>query len=276
MSSIEYNPQFSEYADNMMTKNFAFLLTIFVATTCFGQMTGKVGVERIDTSYNFQTDAGGGDPDRTSPTLRRYHMILWSKPLPNGKIFELSDSQYGAYLYHKSDLGEFFFGSDAITHSYKNQMRKQWLIQQIPTEAEELSDAGSTMGAYIIFPNNKIDGKFTINQARGINSLIDDRFDLTLECIRRFYLGQTSPLYDTLLRYKDFFDLFDNFTGYIHFFLLEDLVDDNQNIKFYLPFDDFQTPPKFSGVDDYLLYKTRVMDFIRKRNQRIENFQSES
>jgi len=226
----------------------------------------------IDTSYNFYTDARGGDPDSTSPTLRKYHKILWSKPLPNGKIFELSENKSGVYLYHKSELGEFFLGSDAITHSYKNQIRKQWLIKQIPSEVDELFDTGSTIGAYIIFPNNRIDGKSTINQARGVNNLIDDRFDLTLECIRRFYLGQTSPLYGTLLRYKDFFDLFNNFIGYVNFFLLEDLINLNQEVKFYLPFDGFKTPPKFFDVDEYLLYKKGVMNFIRQRNKRVENY----
>ena len=226
----------------------------------------------IDTSYNFYTDARGRDPDSTSPTLRKYHKLLWSKPLPGGKKFELSDKQNGVYLHHKSELGEFFFGSDAITHSYKTQKRKQWLIQQIPNEADELFDTGSTIGAYIIFPNNRIDRNHTINQARGCNGLIDDRFDLTLECIRRFYSGQTSPLYDILLRHKNFFDLFGNFTGYIHFFLLEDSVDENQQIKFYLPFDDFKTPPTFSGVDDYLSYKDGVMNFIGKRNERIRDY----
>jgi len=226
----------------------------------------------IDTNFNFYTDAKGGDPDRTSSTLRKYHKLLWSKPLPNGKIFELCDNKRGVYLYHKSELGEFFFGSDAITHSYRNQTRKQWLVKQIPSEVDELFDTGSTVGAYIIFPYNKIDGKPTINQARGVNSLIDDRFDLTLECIRRFYLSQTSPLYDTLLRYKNFFDLFDNFIGYVNFFLLGDLIDENQKIKFYLPFDDFKTSPTFSDIDDYLLYKKGVMNFIRQRNKQIESY----
>lgn len=57
--------------------------------------------------------------------------------MPNGKIFELFDNKNGAYLYHKSGLGE-FFGSDAITHSYKNHKRKQWLTKQIPNEVNEL------------------------------------------------------------------------------------------------------------------------------------------
>jgi hypothetical protein len=224
----------------------------------------------IDTTFNVYTDAGGGDPDSTSPTLRQYHKILWSKPLPNGKTFELFDNKSGAYLYHKSELGEFNLGSDAITHSYRNQTRKQWLIKQIPNEVNELFDIGSTIGAYTLFPKNKIDNKFTINQARGVNTFIDDRFDLTLECIRLFYLGQQSPLYDTFLRYKNFFDLFDNFNGYINFFLLDDLIDENENIKFYLPFDNFKTKPTFSDIDEYLTYKNGVTNFIKSRNKRIE------
>ena len=225
----------------------------------------------IDTSFNFHTDAKGGDPDSTSPTLRNYHRLLWSKPLPNGTIFELS-VRSGKYLYHKSEVGEFILGSDAITHSYKYHKRKQWLIKQIPDEVDELFNTGSTIGSYTLFPNNRIDGKHTINQARGVNRFIDDRFDLTLECIRRFYEGQTSPLYDTLLRYKSFFDLFGRFSDYVAFFLFDDLLGDDQEIKFYLPFDDFKTPPKFSDIDDYLLYKKRVMNFIKLRNQRIRNY----
>jgi hypothetical protein len=223
----------------------------------------------IDISFNFYSDANGGDPDSTSPTLRKYHKLLWSKPLPNGFKFELTEDKKGAYLYHNSQLGEFFLGSDAITHSYKNQTRKHWLTKQIPNEVNELFDTGSTIGAYILYPKNKIDNKFTINQARGINSLIDDRFDLTLECIRLFYLGQISPLYDTFLRYKNFFDLFDNFIGYVQFFLLDDLIDENQKIKFYMSFDNFKSRHSFSNVEDYLTYKKGVMDFIRLRNMRI-------
>ncbi len=230
----------------------------------------------IDLKFNFYYDSGGGDPDSTSKTLRRYHKILWSKPLPTGQHFYLTDTKKGVYLYHKSELGEFILGSDAITHSYKNQKRKQWLTKQIPSEVDELFDIGSTIGAYTVFPKNKIDNKFTINQARGVNSLIDDRFDLTLECIRLFYLGQKSPLYDTFLRYKDFFDLFGNFKGYIQFFLLEDLVDTNQKIKFYLPFDNFKSKPTFADIDDYLVYKRGVIDFIESRNRRIAKMTDKS
>src|SRR4051812_23892864 len=70
----------------------------------------------IDTSYNVYSDARGADPDSTSATLRQYHKVLWSKPLHNGKLLELVDNQKGVYLYHNSEIGQFTFGSDAITH----------------------------------------------------------------------------------------------------------------------------------------------------------------
>ena len=223
----------------------------------------------IDVDFDFYTDATGKDPDNTSPTLRRYHKLLWSKPLPNGTLFTLRDDVRGAYLYHISELGEFFFGSDAITHSYMYQKRKQWLMQQVSQEAKELFKKGSTIGAYILFPNKRLGGKQTINQARGVNSLIDDRFDLTLECIRRYYLGIDSPLYDTVLCYKGFFDLFQDFDGYTRFFLLDDLVDESGNVRFYLPFDGFATPPTFRDTNDYLEYKRHVIEFIESRNRSI-------
>ena len=62
----------------------------------------------------------------------------------------------------------------------------------------------------------------TINGARGVNGKIKDRFDLTLECIRRHYTSEKSPLSDTLQRYSPFFNLFENFQGYVDFFLLQD------------------------------------------------------
>jgi hypothetical protein len=43
-----------------------------------------------------------------------------------------------------------------------------------------------------------------MNQARGVSKMIDDRFDLTLECIRRYYKNESSPLFETIKRYSDF------------------------------------------------------------------------
>jgi hypothetical protein len=44
----------------------------------------------IDVDYNFFDDTPEGrDPDSHSPTLRQYHRLLWTKPLPDVRPFEL-------------------------------------------------------------------------------------------------------------------------------------------------------------------------------------------
>ena len=66
--------------------------------------------------------------------------------------------------------------------------------------------------------------------------------------------------------------MFDNFIGYTQFFLLDDLLDESKKIKFYLPFDNFKTRPTFSDINEYQLYKKRVINFINSRNKRIDNY----
>ena len=78
-------------------------------------------------------------------------------------------------------------------------------------------------------------------------------------------------VYNYLLKYLDFFDLFRDFRGYVHFFLTQDLVSENHTeIMYYLPFEDFIISPKFRSVDDYITYKEEIIDFITKRNRRID------
>lgn len=76
---------------------------------------------------------------------------------------------------------------------------------------------------------------------RGWYPRIADRFDLTLVCIRRHYLGErANPLGEVFHRYADFFALFGDFSGYVSFFLLQHLVEeDGESIRFFHPFDDF-------------------------------------
>ena len=229
----------------------------------------------IDINFNAKSDTPiGKDPDSHSPILRRYHKILWSKPLPNGLSLDLTDTTPKVYLHHQSEMGEFFLSSDAIVHSYSRIKRMSHIISQIPSkEIDSYYSLTKTIGGYIIFPSNKIANTMTINVGRGINPRILDRFDLTLECIRRHYLNESSPLSDVLQRYCLFFNLFQDFRGYVDFFLLQDLVtEDYSSIKFYLPFESFDNPPLPSTVDEYLSYKNNVTKFVLARNQRTLNF----
>ena len=226
----------------------------------------------INIHFDFRSDTPTGkDPDSFSPTLRSYHKLLWSKALPNGKLFELTDTKDKAYLYHCSDLGEFFLSSDSAIHSFSKWASMAHIMSQFKNgEVEAFKSLGYTIGGMMIFPGNRIDGKATINGARGFHPLIKDRIDLTLECIRRYYNNELSPLQDTLSRYCDFFALFDNFKGYVNFFLLNDLVSkDYSEIQFFIPFKNFKTPAVPKTFDAYCEYKELAMSFVNRRNQRI-------
>ncbi len=124
-----------------------------------------------------------------------------------------------------------------------------------------------------MFPGRRIDGKPTINQVRGWNSRIADRLDLTLECIRLHYLCKTNPMAETLIRYRDFFDLFQDFVGYTDFFLLQDLVsDDSSSVKFLMPFADFSAFPRPTTYDQYEIYRENATSFVEARNRRMSAY----
>jgi hypothetical protein len=189
-------------------------------------------------------------------------------------MFDLYDYSQGKRIYHKSELGEFILSSDAITHTYScTRLKKmQEIIDVVPKEhLERFYELACTIGSYCVFPAKKVDNKNTINQARGMNVLIKDRFDLTLECIRRYYKNEESPLYQDLKRYNEFFMLFADFKGCCDFFLLQDLVSgDYSQVNFYLPFDDFKRNPLPIDKDEYMIYSNKTIEFIEKRNARIK------
>ncbi len=227
---------------------------------------------KIDITFDFRTDTPPGkDPDALSPTLRKYHKILWSKLLPCGVIFALADTESKVYLHHMSDIGKFNLASDTVIPCFEGQKNIAHIIGQIPVnELDAFSSIAYTIGGMMIFPANRIAGKMTINGARGFHPRIKDRFDLTVECIRRHYLGLTSPLSETLERYVDFFRLFKDFRGYIEFFLLQDIVtNDFTAVKFFKPFEGFDVSPLPATKEEYILYKKLAIEFIMSRSSRI-------
>jgi hypothetical protein len=229
-------------------------------------------VNWFDINFDFYSDTPPKkDPDSRSPTLRKYHKVLWRKPLPNGQLFELIDTIPGTYLYFSSNNAEFYLGSDSISHSYRNTKRMSHIINQIPSKkVDSLFSIGSTIGGYIIFPSNRINNQMTINQARGVNQKIWDRFDITLECIRLFYENKESPLYTVFQRYGEFFKLFCNFRGYVDFFLLQDLVSSSYStVKYHLQHSNFSQSPLPQSVNEYLEYRESVINFVTARGQRM-------
>jgi hypothetical protein len=226
----------------------------------------------IDTAFDVYSDTPPGrDPDSRSATLRSFHQRLWSKPLPDGGRFQLSADHPGPYLRSVSQHGEVDLSSDSLGHTYQTFRAMAPIVAQIPAaELAAFFAICSTIGAYVVFPSRRIDGKPTINGARGMHPRIKDRFDLTLECIRLHYLDQDSPLGSTMARYHAFFRLFGDFKGYVEFFLFQDLVSESRDrVNFFLPFSDFQTPALPAAPDAYRCYAKALSRFIRARNARI-------
>ena len=231
---------------------------------------------RIDFDFDVRSDANGKDPDIYSNTLKKYHQFLWSKELPNGQVLGLEEIP--PYLAFRFNMQTINFSSDSIANSYGNTKRINHLINEIDrSEIEEFINKNSTIGAYIIFPCKRENGKMTINGARGFNNRIADRFDLTLECIRRKYLRLDNPLSETLITPINhfFFSMFKDFRGYVDFFHLQDLVsDDYQKVKFFIESgSDLSGNAVPSTATEYREYKQNSMAFVDARANRMKNWE---
>lgn len=238
----------------------------------------------IDTDFDFTTDTPGfwddfwerkdglgycgNDPDSRSPTLRYYHSILWRRELPSGEFFDLEERYGNEYIRWK----DMRFASDSITTGFRFSKCRS-LIDAVSDSMDNYKDWAEsvirrtyTIGGSIIFPKHVN----SINQARGSNRRICDRWDLTLECIRRYYSGERSPLEDCLKRDSGFFDLFVDFKCYVDFFLLQDCVSkDYSKVMMWLDTDLFEKDPLPKNVDEYMHWIGCELDFVEKRNQRI-------
>lgn len=252
------------------------LSNIFQTLIDSGESVQQKSANLIDPNFDFRSDTPPNkDPDAFSKTLKLYHKELWSKKLPNGQMLNLSDEKKGSYLFFTDGTVDLNLTSDCITHTYRNTAKMKGVILCVsPKEIDAFFSACFAIGGYTLFPGGQRAGVQTINQARGCNLKIVDRFDLTLECIRRQYLGISNPLENTLKGYWDFFELFCDFRGYVDFFLLNDLVDEEfQRVKFHIPFDDeFPSRPFPKTVDEYLHYMNNTLTFIHLRTERMLNF----
>jgi hypothetical protein len=229
---------------------------------------------KINISIRMDADAGGRDPDSCSLQLATYHQQLWSKETPSGEQLQLKivgRKKFRLVYQDKETIRS--FTSDSIIHTMSRWTRMKPIVESI--ESSKINNffaLANTIGGYIIFPSQRVNHKPTINGIRGLHPQIRDRFDLTLECIRLFYEEQPSPLYEHLKRYRWFLEYFVDFKGYVTFFFLQDLLDDDQQIKFWLPFGSFYeyvVIPR--NKEEYVHYMKDLIDFVEKRNSRIEH-----
>ena len=153
--------------------------------------------------------------------LQEFHCSLWSRRLPNGQDMQLTKGIGSNYL----TWNGFRFGSDSIIVSFRYNRYKD-IIEQVKEKVsdfkafyEDYIHKAYTMGGMIIFPKHSN----SMNQCRGTNKLISDRWDLTLECIRRHYAGEKSPLSYVTDSDKQYYELFVDFRGVCEFLLFAGL-----------------------------------------------------
>jgi hypothetical protein len=228
----------------------------------------------VDVTLDFRTDTPPGkDPDACSPTLRRYHKLLWGRPLPDGRPFDLDDSApiASCYLKYSTGQSEMWLSSDSIVPTFTRWIRMRPIVSQFDeADNEAFRSIGYTMGGMMLWPIGSKNGLRSINVERGFNSRIADRMDLTLECVRRFYLGEGSPMSAVLEAQTDFFSLFGDFKGFVEHFLFQDLVSADFNaVNVFMAFDDFRGRSVPSDVATYAAYRDSSIAFVRARNRRI-------
>lgn len=154
-------------------------------------------------------------------------------------------------------------------NDYKSDWKKFiWLYLQ----------KSNTIGGFILFPRKPM----SINGKRGLNSQIGDRFDLTLECIRRYYTKSSldNPLYDVLWQNKEFFDMFKSFENYAKFFCLDESwikdghvlnLMDNKELDTY----DFTKKPLPTNSTEWWRFYGNIMDRLDARNEQIKKLLEE-
>lgn len=170
---------------------------------------------------------------------------------------------------------DFRFGSDSILVSFRYKKCRE-LLKQVELSVPDYHAFVEgylrkfyTIGGMIIFPRHRN----SINQVKGCNRLICDRWDLTLECIRRYYVGVKSPLSWVLENDKAFFDLFVDFKGYVDFFFLQDCVSEDYNsVNIWLGNGDLQSDPLPKTAEEYLSWIDSEIAFLQKRNARIKEY----
>ena len=233
----------------------------------------------VDVRFDYRTDCPSGkDPDKYSKKLKDDHCSLWSRIAPN-------NSHLHFYVEKNIICCEIdgivrTFSPDSITNcfTYWDKTKELREREDIKSLISDYKAIDYTIGSSLIFPikNDDNSSKWTINKARGCSRKICDRIDLTLECIRLYYLDKetNTPLKSCLVKHSFFFNLFGSFKNYVKFFFLDDLVSsDYSQVLSLTETLDFDNPlPTEANYADYI---KKTIDFINNRNERIKRYVEE-
>ena len=292
-----------------------------------------IGIYGRDKNYQLR------DPDDTSKKLYKMHEFLWNtifimqtdKKIPkvfnpkneceliieNEKIHLGSDSIISIYWHWKRM--QFIFADNNNKNLMEKEIKK--LEKEVdPKRKEECFydtkwddktdyknkvkkfiwlylQKANTIGGFMVFPRHNVP---TINTARNY-SKIRDRFDLTLECIRRFYVYQPqnkevsrddyadNPLFCSLNKNHwpedmKFFKSFASFEEYIDFFCLDAWVTKDKSNKYLVKnllsdenvqtldnWDFNQQEPLPQNAVEWWQFYTNIMSRLDERNKKIED-----
>ena len=267
------------------------------------------------------------DPDATSKKLYEAHKRIWNEQyekfyIPKvslNKDCELkinekdiclgSDSIMSIYWHWSGKIYYLKNMQDIVNHiscdvvntiEYKNLCDeiKQKFSAQAEQRCELREDTfkkfiwcylqkANTIGGFVLFPRHPS----SINSMRGCNSKIRDRFDLTLECIRRAYQEnifdkeEVNPLLGISSVDKEFFRMFESFEKYAEFFclnkswvengkvlnLLYDDKNDNKTRRNVKTLDewDFNQPP-LPQTEEWWIFYRNIMNRLDVRNEQIK------
>ena len=205
------------------------------------------------------------DPDALSRRLMDAHRALWSRELPSGDVMELHPD--GTYL----SWNDLRLSSDSVTTFFRGPAMSD-VIGELESSmpdyrrfAEDIVRRTYVPGGAVLFPRHRN----SFNQRRGIHPCIRDRWDRSLECIRRYYSGEESPLSEVLEQDARFFDLFGDFRDYVDFFLLQDCVDSRYEVISCLGPLSFEADPLPRNVDEYMTWVRSQLDLVQRRGQRM-------
>lgn len=291
----------------------------------FWENFSKWSKETFSGIYYSQEKGTLYDPDDKSDTLYQCHKILWRKQYKyyEKSIKSIKDIENFSKNERYLDIDGIPCSSDSIISIYWHWADMQEIIKkakpkEIKSEITKILkeiepnyekryyneewdnetldrnllkkfiwlylQKSNTIGGFIVFPKNNL----SINVRRGnYRGAIKDRFDLTLECIRRAYQygdfdsNEINPLFGISEEEKTFFKMFSNFENYINFFCLNpwvkcdysavyDLLSEDKSKT--LPTDGWPVTHKIlpQNSKEWWTFYNNIMSRLKARNQQIK------
>ena len=249
----------------------------------------------IESCEKIYSNAGLPDPDSFSEILYDFYAELWNLNKLPFKVKKI----WNGYAWELVGTGDYNLrlGTDSIMSIYWHRIdMRKFICELIKSKNNDLKifireylQIANTIGGFVLFPRHVQ----SINQRRGANSKIGDRFDLTLECIRRYYEeteksekdSNYNPLFggvntDYIKEDKEFFELFGKgkagFEKYTEFFCLNGSWVKNGQVLNLLnnqlldEYDFGKTTNPLPTENNWWTFYRNIMDRLEARNQQIK------